>query len=516
MRSGLPLIALLGLIGLAPYSIARADEPVTAEPLQRLAYSDAGIYGIALAPDGKTLYVQLTDDVINLWAIPIMYWPELGGLATALAVLFAIARLRRVMRYPQQPGQPYCRRCGYCLVGCPSDKCPECGVPARTPIIGRTFRRRVWMPLTLCVLVAGPYLAAHSLHAPRQGRLSNALECWSPGLYEWVQRHNLSTYFPKPISFVGNIVAVDTTSGAERYRLPKRRLHLDWLAMHVTADGSGLLVREQNSGDMLLLDAKTGRVRGRLSGIHCPPFRERQYVGSSSDGQTVFVWAYHYHAGKTRLLAWRPQTGKSDSLLELDCEIVYGAPALSMPHKLTLIRSDPPMLFDGFPGPQTRPPREHRVWSISDRPRVVTRIEADDYVYAAQVWPEGNRVYLCTQSDQGYESRSYDLLTGKCVGHIRSACLENTPPRVVAGRLVAMRPTPSGSPELALWDVRDDRWVANLPLPDDFRSLEDTRVSDDGRWLAAHIVLDHRDAYYPRIVLVYDLGQLANRTSGPH
>jgi len=45
-------------------------------------------------------------------------------------VLFRLVRRRTVSRTPA------CKRCGYCLMGLPAGRCPECGTPFETEVSG--------------------------------------------------------------------------------------------------------------------------------------------------------------------------------------------------------------------------------------------------------------------------------------------------------------------------------------------------------------------------------------------
>jgi hypothetical protein len=61
-------------------------------------------------------YGRFWDDVLG---VMILFWIIAAAAATVLLLL---------LQHWQRPhGGPYCLQCGYCLIGLPSRRCPECG-----------------------------------------------------------------------------------------------------------------------------------------------------------------------------------------------------------------------------------------------------------------------------------------------------------------------------------------------------------------------------------------------------
>lgn len=97
--------------------------------------------------------------VINLWGLLIFFWPELLTLLLAIFILRAlIAMLRVWLKCGPPPGEPYCRKCKYCLTGVESESCPECGIALnrRDRRLASTRRRRLLLPLlsiSMCLVM---------------------------------------------------------------------------------------------------------------------------------------------------------------------------------------------------------------------------------------------------------------------------------------------------------------------------------------------------------------------------
>src|SRR5262249_38977096 len=137
------------------------------------------IQSAAFSPDGETLYVLINDQAINLWAILVYFWPEIGGGLVALAAILFLLALRRILRTPRLPAQPHCRPCNYCLKSAPSQVCPECGKPIKRTIRGRTTRRRVLVFVIPLGVVALAYSLPWAFWLPRPGWFSRSVNWWS-------------------------------------------------------------------------------------------------------------------------------------------------------------------------------------------------------------------------------------------------------------------------------------------------------------------------------------------------
>jgi hypothetical protein len=110
-------------------------------------------------PDGAGVFFTAHVTAINLWALLVSSWPEIGGGIVGLAGLVCGWTICRTLRRRRIPGLPYCRRCGYCLESLPSERCPDCGDERarRRAIIARPAWRRLAPGLVIVATLASTY-----------------------------------------------------------------------------------------------------------------------------------------------------------------------------------------------------------------------------------------------------------------------------------------------------------------------------------------------------------------------
>lgn len=513
---------------------ARASEPLVIEPLHTLTFSaSSDIYQIALTPDGRELFVQLATNAINLSALPLMYWPELGGAIVALVLLWGALRIRRVLKAPQRVGEPHCRRCGYCLTGCPSERCPECGRATRRVRIGRGFLRRTWAASTLMALVAGPYAAAWATQAPRSGLLSGRFAWYSEQAADWVARHKLDDWFPKPSKYLSRILVIDPASGQTLRRLPALRyLDLFGFSMETTPDGRGLFVRRptfggatRRSGEILMLDSQSGAVRARLPGSDSAVSEgrdgSRQILGFSPDNGAAYVRLLDRDARKTRIVRWQLDNGRTRVLLEREAE-VHGTRGgeMILPPRFILVSADPLRVFEAPAGHGVKDePVTFHVHELGSEPRITCSFQARVRGYQTpQVWPEGNQVWLQLTS---LDAQAFDLATGRPMDALPAAPFITADLEAFevarADRLMVFVTNSLGGSTISVRDLRRGQWIGALRLPSDALSIDDGRLSHDGRWLAARVTLGTRlpSGRYPHVLCIYDLSALDAAASRP-
>jgi hypothetical protein len=496
------------------------------EAAHRLTFPDSQrIYGITFSPDGRTLYVRLHDEAINVWATLVAYWPEIGGVLAGITTMICLLLLWRVMRRPRHLGQPHCRRCNYCLTGCPSDRCPECGNSTARPVVGRTFRRRTWAIWSVLAVVLLPYGALWAAWAPRVSRVNSAFEWWSPALADYVTQGGLTGYFSRVMP-IARIEAVDVRSGQIRRTVALRLLALWDSLFDTTPDGAGLLIRKSTRGPILLIDTDDGRTLGRLDEYDARTVftgDDESLLGFSEDGHTAYLHLLNEQEQRSRVVAWNMQAGGTRTLLELDadaCELDGSeGREFVLPRRLILISPEPDLRVVEFPSRHGAEADSVtvRVHDLRTEPRVVAEFTLPIWAHETpQVWNEGNRVYARTRSGP---VRGYDLESGEAVHFMQFLWspywLTGTPTHAQRGRLILVKRQPRLGEDLVIHHLETGRVIAKLPLGDRLLRCQKVVYSDDGMWLAVLVTRVERllASEFTQEVLIFDLRPLQERSA---
>jgi len=437
----------------------------------------------ALAPDGQTLYVQQSGNTLNVWRVIFFYWPEWLGGVMALLALVTLLSMFRIKRRQRLIGEPYCRRCNYCLKGCPSDRCPECGAPTRRPVIGRSVRRRLvaaLVPLVVALTAYGSMLATLRRPLFSWKRLP-----WQIGFYSSRPTFGGPTWLLFYES-IDRIVAVDVHTGAERVVMTR------WIGRpglaDVTPDGRYLIIVENDK--LQLIDVTTGRPRWA---------RERELIayrsgahlaGIDDDGRRAYVVSLDEAAHRTKLVAWDLQTGTAETLLDApvdQTQLGAGGPTNEHSRRLFQIPGPGAARFVELPNELSLSDiTECRVRVAGDAGTPAVTFQIPGRRVARPVFTsDGRRAYFLTDGLIA-EMRGFDLTTGSAV------------PSILQPGLRAFSPPYAGP----VADARGDRMVASLWLCFRVYDLEagkwleayehgceilcdDLRISADGRYFAA-------------------------------
>ncbi len=280
------------------------------------------IHSATFSQDGNTLYVLVDGKAINIWAILVYYWPELLGTLAGLTALVCLPALRRIAKRPRLVGEPHCRKCNYCLKGCPSDRCPECGWRIKRPIIGRpTWRRCVpWLvPLALILALNGVMWA---FRVSRTGEMAKWCNWWSYDLETWAANHNVS--LATWVQNVDRVLELDVQSGQLHGTLITRLSGVRPRFQIATApDGRAMIIPLTDGDRLALVSTFSGSVLRTLVRINPSSggtTEWTQLAGFDDSGHVAYVVAFDEPAKKSKLISWDLRSGRNSVVAEYEAD----------------------------------------------------------------------------------------------------------------------------------------------------------------------------------------------------
>lgn len=116
-----------GLLGTYLLALAIVSWPLTNYRLaiQVSVYAGAG-YAVVGLVNGIRMYMESA--IERAWLVPIIPFAAFLWIVFVSMGFLTLVTYIRLLKWPVYgPGQ--CSKCGYCLFGLPSKKCPECGKP---------------------------------------------------------------------------------------------------------------------------------------------------------------------------------------------------------------------------------------------------------------------------------------------------------------------------------------------------------------------------------------------------
>lgn len=265
------------------------------------------IKSAAFSPDRQTVYALAQVQAINLTEIVASFWIEILGVLGLILLLITAIALWRIRRRPRLPGEPHCRRCNYCLKGCPSDRCPECGHSTRRPVIGRPVVRRLLpclVALTAYGLIAG---TAVVIGYPVGVWAAERTPIWSTGLAGAATSVGINlSGWKRPVEQIlafdattGNLLRTVHTSGA----VPS----VADISPIVSPDGRRLFTVDDATQEMLAIDTQSGTILTRARAGNGAPSTSSRWqgilgflpdgsmialIGDQSDGRRIVHWNY--------------------------------------------------------------------------------------------------------------------------------------------------------------------------------------------------------------------------------
>lgn len=508
--TGVVLLVMIGASSLFAQDSTQAETDALPEyePTHRVRFPGSpNIRGITFSADGHSIFVHLQDLAINLWEVLVYYWPEVLGTLTAVTTIVCTIALWRITHRKRLVGEPHCRQCNYCLKGCESERCPECGAQIKRPVIGRSMRRRTWPFAAPLVFMLALYGSLWLLRVPRSGYVRDWIHWWSYGLAAWACESN-SPLADRWGRLVNRIVEVDVATGELlETSVTWGSSQLVGFPITLTPDGAHLLMTLQDHDRLSLISTRSGRVVKRLSYGKWPKrriSRWRQVAGFDDAGKTVYLVAFDQKGHKTYLLAWEWQSDQTTVLLESDAETQSSKPGpTTLPREYHYIPGTSPPHFLELPASYRVGDEaiEILVRDSSQPNRVVTRFSTTLWAYFdTPISPDGKSVFVYRRDSENALTE-FDLSTGAFLSIINAPAGHRYGPGqtdksrrllVVTGEclLPTSRRLPYGAgdqPGAPVFLVRDmvrKRWVGRYAVPEHWLPREPC-VSPDGCRFAA-------------------------------
>jgi len=262
--------------------------------------------------DGKSLYVEIPVEVINLGAV-VMNWG--GWLALVVIVPLVLASVVwwwRVAVRPRVPRGRYCRKCNYDVgptVDGGGPQCTECGTEfaRKPPVVGRRRWLR-WAPAMVLGLLA--VASAFAAYSPWTKKPVVAGIAERAGVSRWAWEQMTRRQIPLKAAWVGEgamLLEVDASTG-ERVRTIDVRAERSFAGMKLMPDGERLLMASGAGVECVRLS--DGR---RLDEFTVPrmqwDWEGSIFQGFCDDGQSALLSCWSFGETEVRLSAWNPTTG---------------------------------------------------------------------------------------------------------------------------------------------------------------------------------------------------------------
>lgn len=471
----------------APLQSGAAEPPPTLKPVSvvTLPPSDSG--AIALAPDGQTVYHVEEVRHVNIWALAAFRWPEWSaGLACVGGVVVGITLWRRARRRRGwEPGEPYCRKCGYRLSGITVQQCPECGRDITTSL-SRVIARRVWskkrkvlvhVSTLVIVCVAACFPTRFALVRESLGRHPTAGRFhWSSrALFELARSHDLK-WVRRHAEEVSVIVRRDVRTGA---KVGEFEGHFDLRVgypLKLSPDGLTLWMRDRTG--LRSWDVRTGKAGKTL-----------EWPGGNGEGfdyfaigtEAAMAWSSRVGTTPNVVAAWDFATGQLEPIpADLQLENTLIAPLPDGVRVLTEPRegSERLLIVDRRSG-QPAPPGVIQTPLDLDSPMLTV---------SPEISRDGRRIFPANSHGVRWPSkgrlvRGWNLETGKPLRPVgpffgKNLITVGTVPMQNGRRIVTWKQyahTAQGTTSLQIDDVDRERTVAILDMsphvPADFQGI---------------------------------------------
>jgi hypothetical protein len=517
---------------------------VTLSPTHHVAFPGVQfITAVDFSPDGRTAYVVVDGDAVDLWKVGLKRWPELLGGALVLVLLVYLLCVLHVRRRSQVKGEPHCRKCNYNLKAhapqsvakhkpervrpAPGTVCPECGVDIsrRLPRRGRSTPARLWLPTALLLLCLSAYAWLWISGVPRNANAPDAPEFWLPIIDRlaektrapWLLKHRVNVY---------RLMLVDTATGQTRGCLRTMRFcHSS--SLRASPDGRFLVVADSTTG-VSLLSTRTGwRVASTQSSLRSSGMDEGVIV--AVEGTTdlcVYIRCIEPTANLSRLVAWYPRSGREQVLVEEPAYVrTYpNGRSVSSARRYALVGRPDQLLIASAPD-FTQAYHEKKysvsVWGPTDAAGGPYALQREIKVPGGQdpcmspLVSTFGSTHLFVQAFPGVHG--FDATTGESLGTLTAGPHDHfTPGKFVASPQGDRLFLESHQNSIFVRDIRRMTWAARLKFPPPFIGPH-LHASTDGRWLAAtpfkSLPTPAAAGPYIHELFLYDLTQLKNAPS---
>jgi len=503
---------------------AATSRPAAVGPLHRIRLPGrtAGAKGL-LTPEGDKLYLRLGSVAINVWGVLVYFWPELLGGVTTVTVLVVALALRRIARRPRLAGELHWRKCNYCLKGVPSERCPECGAPARRAVRGRRLRWRAVPAMVPMLAVTLGYGGLWAWHVPRNCAAKDWVEWWSFELEDWAAGHGVS--LARWHEDATRIVLLDVARGTvERTVFTGRGDSVFPIAL--APDGRQLAVLVGQ--DVVLMRAPGGLIQRRLSGTNqSVPLPVGGSVAEySADGRFLYLAVPDFERRRTRTVRRDVMTGHDELLLETDTDgiLMAGGGSYPAPRTIHVLPGDGPLRLLEVPNrlaDDTGAPTVCRVHIVAD-PIDVREVRLPPRMDRTAIATDGRRAWFHTDQSRLVE---VDLQTGQVDREIggppgyvldsEATCDAQHRWLLVQGRPIASRNPQSDRPSLPVllvYDVARGEFIGRFLEP--ASTIGPSVCAPTGRFVAVNVFVQGGRGYVDEL-LIYDLTTLPHDLTAP-
>ena len=511
------------------------DSPPVREIVAR---NNQEIQAFAYSHDGKSIYLAINDKAINLWEVTVYYWPEVLGALVGLSTLACLLRIVRIRRAKRLVGEPYCRKCNYCLRGTTSERCPECGHTSTRVVIGRSMKRRLMPTMMVAVMFLGGYGFLWAAKTPRTGLMSSYLNWWSYDLCEWAASRN-QNWLQNRTQRVARVVEIDAEAGQETRTVYTAAGRFDGdvirQSFFSSPKSSHVAIQLTDPVRWIILNPASGRVENCVEGCDVPASygsRLHEIIGFDSTGENLFGIVINETTEKGNIIAWNTRTSELSAVLECEAEsdwvrkgktrfttsiftyIPHSSPARFVENRLYrgIFSRDSKLLIrdSAQPTKTKKGPRSALEASGGNGPVLSS---------------DGRRCFGCKISQAGYSLMQIDLETmherrlAMYPDRMSPTFVFNPADQTVGDLLLIVGSTwirsqkgvtkSSKNPTkgLLLFDLKSAKWRDFYPLPDDDGVLG-TALAPDKRSVAVLAFRQENPNKYKRQLFLYDISEL--------
>jgi hypothetical protein len=453
----------------------------------------------ALMPDGpffsgdsSTVYVSLRGDTVNIGALLDLTFHWWFTILASLVLLVCIARTLRILRRPQTPSAPHCRKCNYNLAGAThaNGTCPECGTSASShpPTIGRRFwpRARAWClsGLVIALLITSAWLWVPQKKRGVLSRLNLRSQTLLP-LVERIPALRTSRYN----DFRNIALAIDVRSGTVK---PVYTHTTYWGQPSRSPDGLHYYrVNSAHGGRIEKARIDSGEVVASIKLPRVQTFGANSTlaIGHLTESSEVLVaCADGASPENSLLLAWNPKTGSSRTIIRTP-SYQRKDMAFSVTRGFALIPGNQQARYLTFPDfMQAYDEKKYELTFFDASGNQLTTIDLGTVVNvhaAPAISPDGLYIYLpgdISNTDSTFRYRIADLLNGvvqpsQLFGQAMysSRGVELSPDGHLLFRNVFFG--------IHIREMTSRRWRAALAMPSEYFGIT-TVASPDGKYIA--------------------------------